>query len=641
MTKPSKTEMIRETESLPRTLAGFPRQLSLVIGAGLALFTFYTAACGVFVPLIQRSIHLCAITALIFLWYPFGKRSPHDKPSVPDLIFCSSSLAILAWILLNVDRYMTRIAFVSPMHPIDVVAGITLLLLIMETVRRTIGWTMIIITCIFIVYAFLGPWCPGILMHKGMSLYDMCDLLFLTTEGFFGSLTGTSATVIYCFVGFGAFLHLTGADQYFMRVCLSIAGKRRGGPAKVAVLSSALFGCISGSTIANVVTTGTLTIPLMKKTGYEPHVAGAVETAASSAGQIMPPVMGTSVFIMAEILGIRYLDIVKVSYIPAILYFASVWFFVDLYAQRRNISGCDPSDIVPLNESLKNGLPMFLPIILLISLMAKGYTPFLSGFFCTLLVALIGLIRRENRYGFRDFIATLENCSINMCSITATIACASVMIALINKTGLMLKMTSIMLQLAGNSSLITIAILAVLAYVLGTALPVSTCYVVLATLGASAMISLNIDPLNAHMMIQWFTQLATITPPVCLTAFAAANIAHSDPMQTGNAALKLGLGFYYIPFLFVYTNLLTGPIYIQLIIGIISLPAIYLLVAAIEGFLGKPLTIIYRALAIVGSVALYLCNFSMFTVATRIILFIAGMVIFGGFLVRRKSIAIP
>ena len=620
-----------------RELTGLSRGFSLAIGVGLAIFTFYTAVHGVFVPLIQRSVHLCAILAMIFLRYPAGRFSPRHRPSVPDFVLAALSLSILIWLLINVDRYMTRIAFVSPMKPLDIAAGLVLMLLIMETVRRTVGWTMIAITCVFIAYAFLGPFLPGILMHKGMTIANMCDQLFLTTEGFWGSLTGTSATVIYCFVGFGVFLQLTGADRYFMRVCLSLAGRSSGGPAKVAVLSSALFGCISGSTIANVVTTGTLTIPLMKKTGYEGHVAGAVETAASAAGQIMPPVMGTSVFIMAEILGVKYLDIVNLSYIPALLYFASVWFAVDLHARRLRLSGCGPEDLFPLRTALKGGLPLFLPIVLLIVLLANGYTPFFVGFFCTALVALIGLARRESRYGVKAFILALEKCSVNMCSITATIACASIMISLINKTGLMLKMASIMLRLAGGSQLLTIALLAVLAYFLGMALPVSTCYVLLATLGASAMIRIGIHALDAHMMIQWFTQLATITPPVCLTAYAAANIAAASPMKTGYAALKLGLGFYYIPILFVFSHLLTGSLFTRLLIGFIALFGIFLLVSGIEGYLFAPLSLWERLLAFTGFLAFYFTNFSALAPLFRIVFLLFGLAVYAFFILRAKS----
>ena len=479
-----------------RKLSGFPRRVSTALAVALACFTFYTAAAGVFLPMIQRGVHLCVVIALVFLWYPARRNSPREAPSWLDVCCCALSLLILSWVLYSHERLLVRIPFYSKMEDADIMSALTMTLLVLEAARRTVGWPLVLTALAFILYALLGPWAPGVLMHGGMTLTRFCDQVFLTTEGFFSSLVGSSATILYCFVAFGAFLQLTGADRAYMNICLALTGRARGGAAKVSILSSMLFGSISGSTIANVVSTGTLTIPLMKRTGYLPHEAAAVETAASSAGQIMPPIMGTCAFIMADLASVRYGDIVSISYIPAVMYFASLWFIVHKIACMRGFSGCGEESLPALRRSLLRAIPVFLPVLLLVAMMLFNFTPFLSGSLCTVLLAFIGLFfdpvdasatgsgRGIFRYSFSEFLHTLERCAVNMCSITATVACATLVVAMVNKTGLMLKSTSLMLSIAGTSWEMNLLCLAVMAYVIGMGLPTSSAYVLLAALGA-------------------------------------------------------------------------------------------------------------------------------------------------------------
>jgi len=318
-----------------RNLKGMPRVIAFILGFSLTIITFYTAFQGTFLPMIQRGLHLCILLALSFLWYPATKNSNKNKPSFLDYICAAISIFILFWTIINNQRFVLRIPYYSPMTIIDIVTGTTLVILTLEAGRRTLGLILTILTGIFILYGFAGPYLPGMLVHPGMSISKFIDQLYLTAEGMFSGLMGLSATVLFMFVAFGTFLQGTGADKFYINLCLAISGKSPGGPAKVAVISSGLMGTITGSTIANVVTTGNLTIPLMKKTGYLPHEAGAIETAASAAGIIMPPIMGCSAFIMAEILGIRYFDIVKVAFIPALLFYLTVWFFVDKKQERK------------------------------------------------------------------------------------------------------------------------------------------------------------------------------------------------------------------------------------------------------------------------------------------------------------------
>lgn len=302
------SEQAKKSSGKRRELSGIPRKIAFAIGISITGITLYTAMRGVFLPMIQRGIHLCLLLALIFLWYPASKRSPKDRPSSLDWICSILSLLILFWTLFSHERFLTRIPYYSEVTKVDMVAGILLTLLVLEGGRRTLGWIITSIAGVFVIYAFAGAYMPAMLSHSGITLERFVDHIYLTSEGLFSSLTGLSATLLFAFISFGTFLQATNADKYFMDVCLAIAGKKPGGPAKVAILSSAAMGTISGSTMANVLTTGTLTIPLMKKTGYEPNEAGAIETVASAGGQIVPPIMGTGAFIMAETIGVKYLD---------------------------------------------------------------------------------------------------------------------------------------------------------------------------------------------------------------------------------------------------------------------------------------------------------------------------------------------
>lgn len=621
--------MEKEKKKKMRSLKGRCRYFSAAIAIMLTLFTFYTAINGVFVPLVQRGVHLCGILSLVFLWYVPNQKSSIFYPGYVDICLSISSLLIMIYLLLNHQRYEMRIAFFSEKTTMDIIIGFVMIFLVMEAVRRTLGWIMNIISGIFIIYALIGPYLPGILMHKGMTVSKIVEQMFMTTDGLFGSLTGTAATTLFCFVAFGTFLQLTNANQYYMDICLAIAGKSKGGPAKVAVLSSALFGSVSGSTIANVVTTGSLTIPLMKKNGYTATQAAAIETAASAGGQIMPPLMGVSVFIMAEIIGMKYRDIVAISWLPALLFYFSVWVIVDKIARRDHIMVDDKVEFPELKNSVIKGIPLFIPIFGLIYLLVCNYTPFLSGFICTALLAVIALFRNETRYRFKDFLLALEKCSVRMCSITATIACAAVMVAIINKTGLVMKMTSIILGIAGESWVINLILVAVMAYILGMPLPVSTSYVVLAAIGASALVKIGIPMLVAHMTILWFTQLATITPPICMTAFAAAEIADSPPMQTGNTALRYGFAFYYIPLMFVYSELLTGTIQIRIAISICMLAAIILLISGVEGYFFKRLHTLERIICVAASVCMTLCAVFLDSIVICVLLITITIIIVG------------
>lgn len=624
-------ENIKEIQKISagkrRNLCGIPRIIAFIIGFTLTVVTFYTAFKGVFLPIIQRSSHICLLIALIFLWYPANKESSKNKPMVIDFICTSFSLLIFFWTLYSHQRFLLRIPFYSEIHPIDIIAGCILVVLVLEAGRRTLGWFISVLSAIFIAYAFFGPYMPMMLAHPGFSLNKFIDQMYLTSEGIFGSLMGLSATLLFSFVAFGTFLQATNADKYYMNIALALTGKKPGGPAKVAILSSAAMGTISGSTIANVVTTGTLTIPLMKRTGYAPNEAAAIETVASAAGQIMPPIMGTGAFIMAEVLGVKYIEIVKVSLIPAIIFYASIWFLVDLKARKKKLSGLKEEKLPNLKDSVKKGLPLFIPIVILVVLLVKGFTPFLAGSLSTVLILLVTTLKKNMRLTIKKFMLALEKCAINMTSISGIIACAAIMVGIINKTGLTLKTTAIILHLSGGYLITTIALEAVLAYVLGMGLPIATSYILLSTLGAPALIELGVLPLAAHLMIFWFSQLATITPPVCMTAYAAAGIAGADPMKTGFTALKFGSPFYFIPMLFIFSNILHGNFFQASLIGFVVIIGIYFLAVSLESYFFVDLGYIKRIISFLIFIVIFASTFNIFMLKMRLLLFLVGLFI--------------
>lgn len=510
--------------------------------------------------------------------------------------------------------------------------------MIIEVGRRTLGISISIITLAFIAYAFLGPYCPAMFRYKGITLAKFVEQTYLTTEGMFGSLTGMAATLLFGFLAFGTFLQCVGADKYFMDICISVAGRRRGGPAKVAVISSAAMGTISGSSIANVVTTGTLTIPMMKKTGYTAEEAGAIETCASTGGQIMPPIMGTGAFILAETVGVPYSDVCFVSIIPAILFYIAIYFLVDLIARKRNLHGLPASDIRPLKQTMHAGGVFFIPILILVVLLVLGYTPFLSGVGCALLILLIGQIRKDTRVSAKKIVFALEDCAKSLMSIGGVIFCASLIVSMINITGLMMKTSAIILSFSQGKLWLTLLLVALIAYILGMGLPISTSYIILATLSAPAIVSLGVDMLVVHLTIFWFTQLATITPPVCMTAFAAAGIAQGQPMKTGFTALKMGFTFYYVPVLFVYSQLINGAWWVQCIIAVFAIIAIYFLGTFTEKYFMGDLGNIQRFTGLAIFAVIYFMMFDGLTMPMRgALLALAVALIASLYIVQKKK----
>lgn len=578
-------EKEKERESKRRTLSGFFRYLSYAIGVGTTAMVFYTSLFGVFLPKIQIGIVMCALLAMCFLWIPASSKASSKVVPWYDVLLVAASFFCMFYTVANSQRFITRLAYSSPLSAMDILAGCLLILLILECTRRTVGWAIIIVACAFIAYSFLGSYMPGLFRHSSFSISKFIDLTYVTTEGIFGSLMTLSCTSIYVFVAFGVFLQCTGGDKRFMNLAFSLAGRSSGGPAKVSVLSSGLMAMLSGNTISNVVTTGTLTIPLMKRCGYTPEEAGAVESVASSGGQITPPVMGSVAFLIADTLGVTYLYVCGVSIIPAVIFYATTWFFVDKAARRANLPPVPSELIPPVKKAAVEVIPVFLPIAILVVLLVNHFTPFIAGTACTLLVAVCAIPYKDSRLNLKRFLQALESCAVGMTSVVGVMATASIVVGIITKTGLMGKCTSIVMSMSGGHLATVVLIIMVIAYIIGMGLPSASCYIILAALCAPVLINLGVEPIVAHMVIFWFCQLAGLTPPVCVTAFVAAGIAGSSPMKTGFEALKFGSSFYFIPLFFMITPILTASLSEMILTMVLLIGFSFFFSGALEGYL--------------------------------------------------------
>ncbi|MDO4561516.1 MAG: TRAP transporter fused permease subunit [bacterium] len=616
-----------QTEGMPkRKLEGGFRSLSIFLGSMISLIVFYTAFNGVFANLIQNSMVLCVLLALCFLWYPATHFSPKDRPSFIDCILVALSLAVMSWTLLHQPRFEMRIPLVSEILLLDKIAGVILILLVLECCRRTAGMVVTAITCVAIWYAFAGPSFDSMFKHPGFDFDKFIDVLYLTTEGVFGSLVGMVASVLFGFISFGVFMASTGGDKYFMNIALSLAGKQPGGPAKVAVIGSGLMGMISGSSVANIVTTGSVTIPLMKSIGYKPEEAGAVEACASSGGQIMPPVMGAGAFLMADYLGITIFDVASVSFLPAVLFYLGLWWFNDKIARKRGLKGME--EVPRVKEAIFNSMHMWIPILVLITMCMMKFSPFYSAVVCTLFVFVFAMFKEKSLRLLKSTFNILEGCAVSMVSIAGILAAAAVIVAIISQTGLMVKSTSIILAFAGGTLFFTVIILLVISYFMGMGLPVTSCYVILASLGVPALVKCGASDIGAHLMLFWSSMVAGITPPVCVAAFVAANVAKADAMKTGFQSLKMGSLFYLVPITFLKSDFLTGGFTTAVIIFAILCVSTYHYVAAIEGYMLQRLNLIER----VASWVAFLCSFisvlNIHSLQARLAMLVLSVIIF-------------
>ncbi|CAO1659870.1 TRAP C4-dicarboxylate transport system permease DctM subunit domain-containing protein [Halomonas sp. NYA30] len=589
-----------------------------IVAVGLSLFQLYSAGIQPLGLFYQRSIHLALIMMLAFLMFPaFG---PTRKRGVVgwglDLLFFAGAVLTGGYLVLNLDEIFSRAGF---WNSTDILVACIATVTVLEASRRAVGFGMTVIGLLAIVYAFAGPrgelpwlgeWMPGILEHRGYTIDRVAGQLYLGQEGIFGLPLGVAATYIFIFVLFGAFLECTGAGKFFIDMAYAATGRQRGGPAKAAVLASAGMGSISGSAIANVVTTGAFTIPLMKRLGYKAKQAGGIEAAASTGGQIMPPLMGAGAFLIAEYTNTPYLDIVKVSILPAIMYFATVYLFVHIIALKQGMQGLPKDELPQMRQVMKEGWHFLLPLAVLVWLLAMSMSPMRVGYYAVVTMVAVAVIRyalwflfvapRQGqpvtataikdviRAGFAKLIEGLELGARNAVAVSMACAVAGIIVGVVGLTGLGLKFSSMMLAFSGGNILLALLMVLLASLILGMGLPVTASYIVLIVLVGPALTQeFGIPLLVAHLVVFWYSQDSNVTPPIALAGFAGAAIAGSKPMETSFQAWKFAKGLYLIPLFMVFNPeiIMGGPVPVVIWNAVIAILALGAFAAALEGYL--------------------------------------------------------
>jgi len=554
-------------------------KIVMVLAVSLSLFQLYTAGITAMTALVLRSIHLGAILSLTFLLKAPFSGARKDKVSiwfVLDWILLGAAVYCVAYININLIAIFERQGdwFTS-----DVVVSVIGTLLVIEACRRVIGNVMTGICLAAILYAMFGPYMPELIIHKGYSIERIATTLWLTTEGVFGLPIGVAATFVFVFVLFGAFLEVTGGGNFFIDLAYAMTGRFSGGPAKTAVVASGFMGSISGSAVGNVVATGSFTIPMMKKVGYRPHVAGAIEAAASTGGQLMPPIMGAGAFLMAEFTNTSYLTIVKVALIPAIMYYLTVLIFVHYEAKKYGLKGQPRETLPKVGLVLKGGLHFLIPVGILIYVLVQNYSPMMSGFVAVMSILGTSLLAntvkwmvidntsRANplqrlsffQFGLaeaRQIRNALEKGAVSAIMVSVACAAAGIIVGMVTLTGMGLKFSSLVIDLSFGIKVLAILLIGAASLVLGMGLPVTASYIVLATLAGPALLDLGVPVMVAHMIVFWYSQDANVTPPVSLASFAAAGVAGANPMRTAFVSWKLAKGLYIIPIVMAYRPLL-------------------------------------------------------------------------------------
>ncbi|WP_264844266.1 TRAP transporter permease [Caldinitratiruptor microaerophilus] len=579
--------------------AAVVRRITSVVAIVMAAYHLYVVATGTPEAIILRGTHLLFSLALIFLTFPARAREQGRWWGwAADLGLLVLSIASIGYLFVNYEYVVNRIYYVDPLRLGDKVFGAILVLVVLEAARRTTGLVLPVTAAVFLLYALTGPYLPGILKHPGFSVEILLDQLYLTTEGIFGIPLGVSATYVIVFVVFGAFLDKSGVGQFFTDFATAITGGSRGGPGKVSVVSSSLFGTISGSAVANVMVDGWLTIPLMKRAGFRPPFAAAVEATASTGGQIMPPVMGAAAFVMAEFLGIPYIQVAKHALIPALLYYVALFFSIHFEALRSDLKGVPREEVPRLRDVILSRGHLFLPVILILALMVAGFTATYAALWATASVLVLSWLRRDTRMGVRSILEALESGARNTLAVAATCAAAGIIIGVIALTGLGLRFTSLVLGIAGQHLLPALVLTMVAGLILGMGMPTTPAYIVQAALLIPALVKMGVHPVAAHLFVIYFAAISAITPPVALAVYAAAGIGKARFWDAGIEAVKVGAAGFIVPYMFVFGPALLflgspGQIAWALVTATTGSVA---LAAALRGYLFRPATWLERVL---------------------------------------------
>lgn len=586
------------------------QHVTIVVSVLFCLFQLYATLTGSVTAQVLRATHLAFVQLLAFLLFPPTKKSPRNTLPWYDVVLGILGASCWLYIVVNFQNIARR---AGAYLPLDIAVGILGILILFESCRRIVGLPILIIAAAFILYALCGRYMPGFLNHRGYKISRVVTHLFYNTEGIMGIPIGACSTFIFLFILFGALLEKTGIGQFFIEICNALAGGASGGPAKVAVLTSALLGTVSGSSVSNTVGSGSFTIPMMKKLGYKGEFAGAVEAAASTGGQLMPPIMGAAAFLMAESLGLPYITIVKAAIIPAILYFTGIFMTVHLEAHKLGLKGL-PREELPkfLPLLLKRGY-MILPLVVIVTFLCMGRTAVYAAFMGILACLLIGLATsvvdviqgNPPKFTMKDIVEVMTAAARNIISVAIACAMAGIIIGIVTLTGIGLKFGAGLISISGGIAFITLLLTMISSIILGMGAPTTANYLITSTITAGAIIGLGFQPLAAHMFAFYFGIIADVTPPVALAAIAGAAIAKAKPIKTALNATKLAIGAFIIPYVFVYNPqmlMINTTLWGALPICVTALIGMFCLSAALEGYCFRNETIVERVIFAVAGI---------------------------------------
>ena len=580
--------------------------VATVMAVILCAFQIYaTGGIGVLEAPVLRAGHLSMILFLAFFWIPPMKSRDPVWVVALDIMLALASMAVLGYILYDLEGILNHMRYVDEITPAAMAFGTLCMLLVLEATRRLSGWPLVIVAAAFIAYAMFGEYMPVSMRHDPITYDRFIETMFLLTDGIYGISLSTACTMIFAFCMFGAFLEVSTMNSVFMDLSCLLTRKSRGGPAKVAIFASALFGSISGSAPANVYATGVFTIPLMKRVGYRPAFAGAVEAVASTGGQIMPPVMGAAAFIMADLTGLGYLAVIKAALLPAVLYYLALWIMIHFEACKYNLGTIPPED-VPDKKSVIRRLYYLLPIGLLILLLLSGRSVNFAAFGTTLFIVFLGMCAAATRFTPARFLLALKVTARNALMVSTCRACAGIVVGCITATGIGFKFINIITSLADNNLVLMMIVLMLTCIVLGMGVPTTPAYIIVATLGAPVLIKMGVPVIAAHMFVFYYAILSVVTPPVCLAAFSGAAIAEADAMRTGFISMKLAVVAFIVPFFFVLqpSLLMQGSAMDVTQAIVTSIIAMYALAGAMQGYLLITANIIERAALLTGGLTM-------------------------------------
>lgn len=571
----------------------------------VSCYHLYTAAFGPPVTLVHRSLHVAMILALGFLMYPAGKSSDMTKPSILDWVLAALSFAAPVYIW---SDYLGVVERAGNPNDTDLYMATLLVALVLECSRRVTGNALTVLSIVFIIYGLYGREFPGMFMHRGYDWASLSNHFFANTEGIYGTSVSVAASYIFLFILFGAVMSKCGMGQFFNDIALALAGHTKGGPAKVSVIASGFLGSINGSAVANVVTTGAFTIPLMKKTGYSKEFAGAVEAAASVGGQLLPPIMGAAAFIMAEMISVQYSTIITWAAIPALLYYLSIVLQVHLRASKDGLVGLPRDQLPKTSDVMKRRSHLLLPVIfLLYMLFFSGTTVIFSAVMTILVTIVVSMFREETRMTFSSFLDALADGAKQTVSVAVACACVGIIIGVCSKTGFGLTMANTIIALGSTSLLFTLFFTMITCMILGMGLPSIPAYIITATIAAPALAKLGIPAGAAHMFSFYYAMFANLTPPVALASFAAAGLSGGNPMKTGVASVKLAIAGFIVPFMFVYAPqlmLINTTLTEGAWVAASACVGVFLIAVAVEGYLFAPMAAWLRLVAAAGSLLL-------------------------------------